>query len=128
MSIPAILFVLAAEVATAPVRLPTVATVERIPLQRSPASVTLTLSAFNRRIELRPTRDSAGLASKIAAVGSRLCPRTLLDHNAVILECTTRRLDSVLVASKANSFWKSTSCAEFPGAATRVGSMSSTVP
>jgi hypothetical protein len=104
MTIPAILFVLAAEVATAPVRLPTVATIERIPLQRSPASVTLTLSAFDRRIELRPTRDSAGLASKIAAVGSRLCPRTLLDHNAVILECTTRRLDSVLVASKGKLF------------------------
>jgi hypothetical protein len=104
MSIPAILFVLAAEVTAAPVRLPTVATVERIPLLRAPASVTLTLLPFSRRIELRPTRDSAGLASKIAAVGSRLCPRILVDHNAVILECATRRLDGILVTSKGKLF------------------------
>ena len=72
MSIPAILFVLAAEVIDAPLRLPTVATVESLPLQRAPATVTLTLLPFEKRIELRPARDAAALASRIATIGSPL--------------------------------------------------------
>jgi hypothetical protein len=104
MFVPVILFMLAAQVSEAPMRLPTVATVERIPLQRAPGSVTLTLYPFNKRIELHTTRDSAGLAAKIAAVGSRICPRTLMGHNTVVLECDTRRLDGVLAASKGKLF------------------------
>ena len=97
---------LAAEVTETPPRLPTVATVERIPLLRPSGSVKLTVYPFNKRIELRPspTRDSAGLAKKIAAAGSRLCPRTLVDRDTVILECGTRRLDSVLVETKGKLF------------------------
>ena len=104
MFVPAVLLVLAAEVTEAPPRLPTVATVERIPLPLPAKSVTLTLYPFNKRIELRSSRDSAGLASKIAAAGSRLCPRTLVGHNTVILQCVTRRLDGVLAQDKGKLF------------------------
>ena len=104
MLVPLVLLVLAAEAAEATPRLPLVATVERIPLQRSSGTVTLTAYPFSKRIELRPARDSAGLASKIAAASSRLCPRTLVDRNTVILQCVTRRLDGALIGEKGNLF------------------------
>jgi hypothetical protein len=104
MFVPVLLFVLAAEVGETAPRLPTVATVERIPLQRPAKSVTLTVYPFNKRIELRPTGDSTALVSQISAAGSRLCPRTLLDHGTVILQCTTRRLDGALVDDKGKLF------------------------
>jgi hypothetical protein len=81
-----------------------VATVERILLPRSSGTVTLTAYPFNKRIELRSTRDGAALATKIAAAGSRLCPRTLVDRNTVILRCVTRRLEGSLVNDKGNLF------------------------
>jgi len=104
MFLPIILLALAAEVSEAPPRLPTVATVERIPLPQSAASVILSLDAFGKRIDLRPTRDSKGLASKIAAAGSRLCPRTQPDRDGVILQCVTRRLDAAFIHEKSGLF------------------------
>ena len=103
MFVPALLLVLAAEVTETAPRLPTVETVERIPLQRGSKSVSLTVYPFNRRIELR-SRDSAALAAKIATAGSRLCPHTFVDHGTVILQCATRRLDGVLVDEKGKLF------------------------
>ena len=103
MFVPLVLLVLAAEAVDEP-RLPLVATIERIPLPRSPGTVTLTAYPFNKRIELRATRDGAGLATKIAAAGSRICPRTLVDRNTVILQCATRRLDGALMTEKGGLF------------------------
>jgi hypothetical protein len=104
MLVPLVLLVLAAEAADSTPRLPMVATVERIPLQRSPGTVTLMAYPFSKRIELRSARDGAGLATKIAAAGSRICPRTLVDRNTVILQCATRRLDGALIGEKGNLF------------------------
>ena len=50
MFVPALLLLLAAEVTETAPRLPTVATVERIPLQRAPKSVILTVYPFKKRI------------------------------------------------------------------------------
>ena len=104
MFVPALLLVLAAEVTETAPRLPTVATVERIPLQRASKTVTLAVYPFKQRIELRPAGDSAALASKIAAAGSRLCPRSLVDHGTIVLQCATRRLDGALVDEKGKLF------------------------
>lgn len=104
MFVPVLLLVLAAEVTETAPRLPTVATVERIPLQRASKSVSLAIYPFKRRIELHPAGDSAALAGKIIAAGSRLCPRTVVDHGTVVLECATRRLDSALIDEKGKLF------------------------
>jgi len=104
MYLPLALLMLAAETADMQPRLPLVATVERIPLLRSPGTVTLTAFPFNRRIELRAARDGTGLATKIAAAGSRICPRTLVDRNMVILQCATRRLDGALMIENGKVF------------------------
>ncbi len=104
MLIPLVLLALAAEAADATPRLPMVETIERIPLPRSSGTVTLTAYPFSKRIELRSTRDGVGLATKIAAAGSRLCPRTLVDRNTVIIQCVTRRLDGALISEKGNLF------------------------
>jgi hypothetical protein len=85
-------------------RLPTVATVERIPLLRDPGSVMLMIYPFSKLVELHTNHDSKGLATRIASAKSRLCPRTLLEQNTITLQCTTRRLDSVLVREKGQLF------------------------
>ena len=97
MLFPVALLVLSAEIIVAPPRLPTVATLERIPLHVSPGGVSLTVLPFEKRLEIRSNRDSRAIYAKIVATSSRLCPQVQLDPPHVTLTCRSRRLDGALV-------------------------------
>jgi hypothetical protein len=101
---PVALLLLSAETIVAPPRLPTVATMERLPLQQNAGSLTLTVLPFERRLELRTKGDARSLQARIVAAGSRLCPQISVDRNLVTLSCHSRRLDGAVVEDKGKTF------------------------
>jgi hypothetical protein len=80
-------------------RLPTVAVAERIPLPRGLVVRSWSTEALQATIELRPARDAAQLAARIAAAGSRICPEATIAEGRVILHCRSPRIDADLVES-----------------------------
>jgi hypothetical protein len=101
---PVALLLLSAETIVAPPRLPTVATVERIPLPSASNSVALTVLPFEKRLELRSKGEARSLHAKIVAAGSRLCPQVKVDRNLVTLACLSRRLDGAVVEDKGRTY------------------------
>ncbi len=97
---PVVLLLLSAETIVAPPRLPTVATMERIPLRGDAGRIKLTVLPFEKRLELRAKGNMRGVYARILASGSRLCPQVAADRDLVVLSCRTRRLDAKLVRDK----------------------------
>lgn len=101
---PVALLLLSAETIVAPPRLPTVATMERIPLPGATSSAELTVLPFEKRLELRSKRGARSLYARIVSTGSRLCPQISVDRNLVTLACRSRRLNGALVEDRGRSF------------------------
>lgn len=86
-------------------RLPTVATLERVPLPKTIAKPVVIVDALEGLVEVRVGRDAAGFAGRLAAAGSRICPRVRpVDAGVVVMHCRTRQLDAFLTEQKGKTF------------------------
>jgi hypothetical protein len=101
---PVAFLLFSAEMITAPPRLPTVATMERIPLQGKAGRITLKVLPFEKRLELRGKGDMRRVHAKIVAAESRLCPQVTATRDLVTLSCRSRQLDAAMVLERGTPF------------------------
>jgi tetratricopeptide (TPR) repeat protein len=95
----AMLLALAAEPATEPERVTTVASVERLPLALPANRVAVAVDSLAMRITLSATADAHALQQRLNASHPQLCPFVEREGNTVILDCRTPRIEARLDAS-----------------------------
>jgi hypothetical protein len=77
-------------------RLPTVATVERIPLHRPADGLYLSVDPLSKRLELHSPHNGVTLLQRLRSAGSRICPHLTAEKDSISLQCRTRQLDAIL--------------------------------